>query len=75
MPRSSRPTRYFDVFFQGEATDVTPPAAINGGVLSVPAGSTSYFQVDLAAGRYVLVSEDGEVEDDPSPLHVDFQVT
>ena len=38
-------------------------------------GATAYFEVDLRSGRYALVSENGEVDDDANELHLDFAVS
>ena len=65
---------FFNAFFSGEPTGPVI-ASHNGGVEDVRPGASAYFEVDLGSGRYALVSEDGEVDDDPNELHVDFTVS
>ena len=65
---------YFNAFFSGQTTG-TVIASHNGGVQDVRAGATAYFEVDLRSGRYALVSENGEVDDDANELHLDFAVS
>ena len=64
---------YFEAFFGGEPTG-TVVASHDGGVEEVVPGATAYFEVDLGSGRYTLVSEIGEVDDDSKELHADFTV-
>jgi hypothetical protein len=64
---------YFDAYFQGQA-DGDPPATVNGGVDGLAPGGSAYFQLAFKTGRYVLVSQNQDVDDDPNEFHVDFTV-
>ncbi len=51
------------------------PATLDGGLAGLlPHGGTGYFEVDLAKGRYGIVSSNQEVDNDANPLHVDFTI-
>jgi hypothetical protein len=64
---------YFDAFFQGQA-DSEAPASLLGGVDGIPPGGSAYFALTLKSGRYVLVSTNQELDDDPNEFHVDFTI-
>jgi hypothetical protein len=64
---------YFDAYFGGQAQG-DPPAAINGGVDGLAPGGSAYFQLAFKSGRYVLVSQNQDVDDDPNEFHVDFTI-
>jgi hypothetical protein len=67
---------YYNTFFStGKAPEGDPPATLNGGVSGLAAGGGSgYFELDLSNGRYVLVSSNDEADNDPNPLHADFDI-
>jgi hypothetical protein len=64
---------YFDAYFQGQA-DGDPPASVNGGVDGLAPGGSAYFQLAFKSGRYVLVSANQDVDDDPNEFYVDFAI-
>jgi uncharacterized cupredoxin-like copper-binding protein len=64
---------YFDAFFNSGPPAGDPPASINGGVAALAPNSSAYLEVSLTSGgKYVFVSQNGEVDDDPNELHTDF---
>jgi len=67
---------YFNEFFStGTLPAGDPPASINGGVGEIAPGSSAYVEVSLTnGGKYVFVSSNNEVDDDPNELTVDFTV-
>jgi hypothetical protein len=66
---------YFDEFFtSGKVPEGEAPASLDGGVGSQSAGGTAYVRPGLAAGNYVLASSNGDVDNDPNELHVEFTV-
>jgi hypothetical protein len=64
---------YFNALFQGGAKG-DPPASIMGGLQGIPAGGAAYVQVKFDPGRYVVVSQNGDVDNDPNQLHTDFEI-
>jgi hypothetical protein len=64
---------YFDAFFQGQAQG-DPPASLLGGVDGLATGSSAYLQLAFKSGRYVLVSENQDLDNDPNGLHTDFTI-
>jgi hypothetical protein len=65
---------YYNSLFSGSAPAGDPPATLNGG-LGLNANSSGYVQLDLAKGRYALVSSNQDTDtSDPNPLHYDFTV-
>jgi hypothetical protein len=66
---------YFNSFFEtGQVPDGPAPAAIDGGVSSVPSSGTAYLQLDQKSGRYVFVSGNEESDDNTGEVHQDFTV-
>ncbi len=66
---------YYNEFFNsGKAPEGDAPASLEGGVGGIPKGGTGYFEVDLDNGRYVLVSSNQDIDNDPTPLHLDFTI-
>jgi hypothetical protein len=64
---------YFDAFFNTGPPAGDPPASINGGIAALAPNSSAYFEVSLTnGGRYVLVSSNSDLDDDPNELHTDF---
>jgi hypothetical protein len=64
---------YFAEFFQsGKLPEGEPPAALDGGVGQLAAGGTAYVLPGMKAGNYVLVSSNGDVDNDPNEFHVEF---
>jgi hypothetical protein len=65
---------YFDALFAGQDVG-EPPAALVGGVDGLAPGANAYFELTSKSGRYVLVSENQDLDDDdPNAFHVDFTV-
>jgi hypothetical protein len=64
---------YFDAFFQGQAQG-DPPASLLGGADGLASGSSAYVQLAFKSGRYVFVSENQDLDDDPNALHTDFTI-
>jgi hypothetical protein len=60
--------------FSGSPEAGDPPAAITGGVHGIAPGGSAYLQVKLKPGRYVAVSSNDELDDDPNALHTDFEI-
>jgi hypothetical protein len=66
---------YFDAFFEsGTPPEGEPPAALDGGVGQLPAGTSAYVRPGLTAGNYALVSSNGDVDNDPNEFHAEFTV-
>ena len=66
---------YFDAFFEsGKVPTGTPPASING-AYNVKAGGASYFETSLKPGRYVLVTSQSDVDNDPNEQYTEFTVS
>jgi hypothetical protein len=66
---------YYNEFFSsGKVPAGEAPATLNGGLSGVPKGGSGYFDLDLKNGRYVVVSSNQELDNDPNPLHTDFTV-
>jgi DNA gyrase inhibitor GyrI len=64
---------YFDAFFNTGPPEGDPPASINGGIEGLAPNASAYIEVSLTSGgKYALVSQNNEVEDDPNELHTDF---
>lgn len=64
---------YFDAFFQGQAQG-DPPATLLGGVDGLSSGSSAYLQLAFKSGRYVVVSSNQDLDDDPNEFHTDFTI-
>jgi hypothetical protein len=64
---------YFDAFFAGTAQG-DAPASLLGGADGLTPGSSAYLQLEFKSGRYAMVSENQDVDDDPNALHVDFSI-
>lgn len=66
---------YFANLFQsGTLPAGDAPAAIQGGAQSIPPGGTAYVQLDLTAGRNVLVSDTDDDQDNSQQIHQEFTV-
>lgn len=65
---------YFNNLFSGTPPAGDPPAALQGGAQSIPPGSTAYVQLDMKAGRYVLVSDTDDDMDNSKQIHQEFTV-
>ena len=66
---------YYNEFFgSGKAPDGEAPATLDGGLSGIAKGGTGYFELDLDNGRYVLVSSNQDIDNDPNPLHLDFTI-
>lgn len=65
---------YNEYFSTGKLPAGAPPATLAGGVGSLAKGGTGYLQLDLANGRYALVSSNQDQQNDANPLHLDFTV-
>lgn len=67
---------YFNEFFTtGKLPAGDPPASINGGVGAIAPGSSAYVEISLTnGGKYLFVSSNNELDDDPNELHIDFTV-
>jgi hypothetical protein len=66
---------YFNEFFNsGTLPAGDPPAAIQGGAQSMPPGGTAYVQLDLKAGRNVLVSDTDDDMDGTQQIYIEFTV-
>jgi hypothetical protein len=64
---------YFNAYFGG-GTDAEPPAVITGSADGLIPGSTTYVQFRFDEARYLLVSVNQDVDDDPGELHYDFKL-
>jgi hypothetical protein len=64
---------YNEYFNTGKVPAGEAPASLNGGLSGLPKGGTGYFELDLENGRYALVGSLSD-DNDPNPLHVDFEV-
>jgi hypothetical protein len=65
---------YFNALFSGTPPAGDPPAALQGGAQSIPPGAVGYVQLDLKAGRYVLVSDTDDDMDNSKQIHQEFTV-
>jgi hypothetical protein len=65
---------YFNTLFSGSGEAGDPPASIMGGLEGIPAGGAAYLQLNLDPGRYVVVSQNGDVDNDPNQFHTDFEI-
>jgi hypothetical protein len=66
---------YFNDFFSsGKAPEGTPPATLDGGIGGIQKGGSGYVELDLDKGRYVLVASNQDIDNDPTPLHLDFTI-
>ena len=66
---------YFNAFFQtGTVPAGDPPAVLQGGAQSIPPGTVAYVQLDLTAGRNVLVSDTDDDMDGSKQIHQEFTV-
>jgi hypothetical protein len=65
---------YFQEFFNsGKFPAGDPPASLNGGIQQLAPGSSGYVELSLTnGGKYVFVSSNNEVDNDPNELHTDF---
>jgi hypothetical protein len=64
---------YFNAYF-GRGTDAEAPAIITGTADGLIPGSTTYVQFRFDEARYVFVSVNQDLDDDPAELHYDFKV-
>jgi hypothetical protein len=65
---------YFNAFFSGPPPAGDPPAALQGGAQSIAPGGTGYVQLDMKAGRYVVVSDTDNDQDNSKQIHQEFTV-
>jgi hypothetical protein len=65
---------YFNALFSDTPPTGDPPAALQGGAQSFPPGGVAYVQLDLKAGRNVLVSDTDDDQDNSKEIHTEFTV-